>query len=146
RDPARQDHHPRRARPLDPRGRGAGDGRRAHPPSPAPCRGGTDHRRPRLRAQVPPARSRLRQDEGPGGRRGDRARGTGVSFRTTHTGSLPRPEYLLEPMFAREAGEAALGEAIERATAEVVARQIEAGISAIGDGEMSKPSYATYIK
>ena len=42
-------------------------------------------------------------------------------FRTTHTGSLPRPEYLLELMFAREGGEAVdeatLGEAIERATA-----------------------------
>ena len=73
-----------------------------------------------------------------------------MSFRTTHTGSLPRPEYLLEPMFAREGGEAvdeaALGEAIERATAEVVALQIQAGIGVIGDGEMSKPSYATYIK
>ena len=71
-------------------------------------------------------------------------------FRTTHTGSLPRPEYLLEPMFAREAGEAvdetSLDEAIERATAEVVERQKQAGITAIGDGEMSKPSYATYIK
>lgn len=71
-------------------------------------------------------------------------------FLTTHTGSLPRPEYLLDLMFARESGEAieegALNEAVERATAEVVRRQKQAGISVVGDGEMSKPSYATYIK
>ena len=71
-------------------------------------------------------------------------------FATTHTGSLPRPDYLLDLMFAREAGEdferAALDEAIERATAEVIAQQKQAGLTIIGDGEMSKPSYATYIK
>src|SRR5690606_15958294 len=76
--------------------------------------------------------------------------GDGVSFRTTHTGSLPRPDYLLDLMFAREGGEAveqaALDEAIERATAYVLDRQKQAKISVIGDGEMSKPSYATYIK
>ena len=80
----------------------------------------------------------------------DRARGAGVSFRTTHTGSLPRPDDLLDLMFAREGGEAvdeaALDEAIERATAYVIDRQKQAGVSVIGDGEMSKPSYATYIK
>ncbi len=71
-------------------------------------------------------------------------------FATTHTGSLPRPEYLLDLMFAREGGEAvdqaALDEAIDRATAEVLGHQVKAGISIVGDGEMSKPSYATYIK
>ena len=71
-------------------------------------------------------------------------------FRTTHTGSLPRPDYLLDLMFARESGDSvsdtALDAAIERATAEVVERQKQAGITVIGDGEMSKPSYATYIK
>jgi 5-methyltetrahydropteroyltriglutamate--homocysteine methyltransferase len=53
-------------------------------------------------------------------------------------------------MFAREGGAAidaaTLDEAIERATAFVLDRQKQAGISVIGDGEMSKPSYATYIK
>ncbi len=71
-------------------------------------------------------------------------------FKTTHTGSLPRPDYLLDLMFAREGGEAVdegrLAEAIDRATADVIARQAEAGITVVGDGEMSKPSYATYIK
>ncbi len=73
-----------------------------------------------------------------------------MAFRTTHTGSLPRPDYLLKLMFARESGEvvdeAKLEEAIERATAYVVDRQKRAGITVINDGEMSKPSYATYIK
>jgi 5-methyltetrahydropteroyltriglutamate--homocysteine methyltransferase len=73
-----------------------------------------------------------------------------VSFKTTHTGSLPRPDYLLEPMFARESGEAVdeskLGEAIDRATAYAINRQKQAGVTVINDGEMSKPSYATYIK
>ncbi|OYW46974.1 MAG: epoxyalkane--coenzyme M transferase [Sphingomonadales bacterium 32-68-7] len=73
-----------------------------------------------------------------------------MSFKTTHTGSLPRPDDLLALMFARESGEAVdesvLGEAVERATAHVIERQRRAGVSVIGDGEMSKPSYATYIK
>lgn len=71
-------------------------------------------------------------------------------FATTHTGSLPRPEHLLDLMFARESGEhvdqTALDDAVDRATADVVARQKQAGIDVVGDGEMSKPSYATYIK
>ncbi|HTN13471.1 MAG TPA: cobalamin-independent methionine synthase II family protein [Sphingomonadaceae bacterium] len=73
-----------------------------------------------------------------------------MSFSTTHTGSLPRPEKLLAFVFAREGGEAvdeaAFDAAVEDATAHVLARQVEAGISIVGDGEMSKPSYATYIK
>ena len=73
-----------------------------------------------------------------------------MSFKTTHTGSLPRPEYLLDLMFAREGGEdvdeAVLNDAIEQATATVIAEQVKAGITVVGDGEMSKPSYATYIK
>jgi len=73
-----------------------------------------------------------------------------MSFKTTHTGSLPRPESLLRLIFAREGGEAVdegeLAAAIDDATAGVLARQVQAGISVVGDGEMSKPSYATYIK
>jgi 5-methyltetrahydropteroyltriglutamate--homocysteine methyltransferase len=73
-----------------------------------------------------------------------------VSFKTSHTGSLPRPQYLLDLMFAREGGQRVdqrkLDEAIEQATNEVTERQVKAGITIINDGEMSKPSYATYIK
>lgn len=72
------------------------------------------------------------------------------SFLTTHTGSLPRPDRLMSLMFAQEAGEAvdaaAIDAAVDDAVAEMVARQAQAGIAIVGDGEMSKPSYATYIK
>jgi len=56
----------------------------------------------------------------------------------------------MQIMFAREDGialeQAALERAVTGAVNEVVARQLKAGIDVINDGEMSKPSYATYIK
>jgi 5-methyltetrahydropteroyltriglutamate--homocysteine methyltransferase len=71
-------------------------------------------------------------------------------FLTTHTGSLPRPDDLIRMMFAREEGvpvdRAALGARIRSAVAEVVGKQAGAGIAVVNDGELSKPSYATYIK
>jgi 5-methyltetrahydropteroyltriglutamate--homocysteine methyltransferase len=71
-------------------------------------------------------------------------------FLTTHTGSLPRPDDLIRTMHAKEAGvpvePAALAERVRAAVAEVVKKQAAAGIDLINDGEMSKPSYATYIK
>ncbi|MGX7896246.1 cobalamin-independent methionine synthase II family protein [Tsuneonella sp. HG222] len=73
-----------------------------------------------------------------------------MPFKTTHTGSLPRPEHLLDLMLAREGGDEvsseAMNSAVEEATKFVVRRQVEAGITVVNDGEMSKPSYATYIK
>src|SRR4030095_10703899 len=71
-------------------------------------------------------------------------------FLTTHTGSLPRPEDLIRIMFAKEEGipvaPRALAARIRAAVAEIVQRQTAAGIDIVNDGEMSKPSYATYIK
>jgi 5-methyltetrahydropteroyltriglutamate--homocysteine methyltransferase len=71
-------------------------------------------------------------------------------FLTTHTGSLPRPDDLIRMMYAKEEGvpvePAALAARVRAAVAEVVARQAAAGVDLINDGEMSKPSYATYIK
>lgn len=71
-------------------------------------------------------------------------------FLTTHTGSLPRPDDLISIMYAKEEGQnidhAELGERIHAAVAEVVAKQRKAGIDIINDGEVSKPSYATYVK
>lgn len=71
-------------------------------------------------------------------------------FLTTHTGSLPRPDDLVRMMYAREEGvpveREALAARIRSAVAEVVAKQVEAGIDLVNDGEMSKPSYATYVK
>jgi 5-methyltetrahydropteroyltriglutamate--homocysteine methyltransferase len=69
---------------------------------------------------------------------------------TTHTGSLPRPDDLIRMMFAKEEGipidRAALADRIRSAVAETVAKQTEAGVDIVNDGEVSKPSYATYIK
>jgi 5-methyltetrahydropteroyltriglutamate--homocysteine methyltransferase len=69
---------------------------------------------------------------------------------TTHTGSLPRPDDLIRMMYAKEEGvpvePAALAARVRAAVAEVVSRQVAAGIDLVNDGEMSKPSYATYVK
>jgi 5-methyltetrahydropteroyltriglutamate--homocysteine methyltransferase len=71
-------------------------------------------------------------------------------FLTTHTGSLPRPPDLVRTMFAKEEGvpvdTAALQSRIAAAVNEIVAKQTVAGVDIVNDGEMSKPSYATYIK
>src|SRR5919198_6727910 len=69
---------------------------------------------------------------------------------TTHTGSLPRPKPLIDLILERERGgavDAAAFEAeAEKAVDEIVARQLAAGIDVVSDGEMSKPSYTTYIR
>src|SRR6476646_2351343 len=71
-------------------------------------------------------------------------------FLTTHTGSLPRPDDLIAMMYAKESGvpvdPQALAMRVRDAVAEVVKKQADAGIDVINDGEMSKPSYATYVK
>jgi 5-methyltetrahydropteroyltriglutamate--homocysteine methyltransferase len=71
-------------------------------------------------------------------------------FLTTHTGSLPRPDDLVRMMYAREEGvpvdPGALAARVASAVEEVVRRQADAGVDVVNDGEMSKPSYATYIK
>jgi 5-methyltetrahydropteroyltriglutamate--homocysteine methyltransferase len=71
-------------------------------------------------------------------------------FLTTHTGSLPRPDDLIGMMYAKEEGVPvephALAARVHSAVAEVVDKQLAAGIDLVNDGEMSKPSYATYIK
>jgi hypothetical protein len=63
-------------------------------------------------------------------------------FLTTHTGSLPRPDDLIRAMFAKEEGvpvdRAALGARILAAVAEVVKKQVEAGVDLVNDGEMSR--------
>jgi 5-methyltetrahydropteroyltriglutamate--homocysteine methyltransferase len=69
---------------------------------------------------------------------------------TTHTGSLPRPKPLIDFILRREQGEAIDAASFDAATAravdEVVARQVSTGIDVVSDGEMSKPSYTTYIR
>ena len=69
---------------------------------------------------------------------------------TTHTGSLPRPDDLIRMLWAQADGvpvdPAALASRVESAVEEMVKKQLAAGVSLINDGEMSKPSYATYVK
>ncbi len=70
-------------------------------------------------------------------------------IRTTHVGSLPRPESLLSLLRARADGADvdadALATELRDGVREVVARQVQIGIDIVSDGEFSKPSYATYV-
>ena len=69
---------------------------------------------------------------------------------TTHVGSLPRPKAVTDVVFGRERGDPIsdtdFGTVIRGAVEDVVARQRSAGVDVVSDGEMSKISYATYIK
>ena len=67
---------------------------------------------------------------------------------TTHVGSLPRSAAVTDVVFAQEQGkDPDNADAIIRsAVDEVVARQVATGVDVVSDGEMSKISYATYIK
>lgn len=69
---------------------------------------------------------------------------------TTHAGSLPRPAEFLPLVLAQEAGEPVdntkLETEVRSAVKETVRRQQDAGIDVLNDGEVSKPSYATYVK
>ncbi|WP_028066123.1 cobalamin-independent methionine synthase II family protein [Solirubrobacter soli] len=68
---------------------------------------------------------------------------------TTHVGSLPRPDDLIRTMFAKQEGvpidHAALEVRTRSAVAETVGKQLAAGVDVVSDGEMSKPSYVTYV-
>ena len=69
---------------------------------------------------------------------------------TTHVGSLPRPDDVAELLLKREHeepfDEAELDARITRGVAGIVARQREAGVDVVSDGEMSKVAYSTYAK
>jgi 5-methyltetrahydropteroyltriglutamate--homocysteine methyltransferase len=69
---------------------------------------------------------------------------------TTHVGSLPRPQEVVDLLFAQDRGEpvdeSKFNETMRRAAADLVKRQAECGIDVASDGETSKISYATYIR
>jgi 5-methyltetrahydropteroyltriglutamate--homocysteine methyltransferase len=69
---------------------------------------------------------------------------------TTHVGSLPRPQDVVDLLFAQDRGEPyddpQFEDAIRRAVKQVVKDQSKAGIDIVSDGEMSKISYATYSR
>jgi len=73
-----------------------------------------------------------------------------TAIRTTHVGSLPRSQEVVDFIFARERGEpfdqAEFDACMRRAVSDTVRRQREAGIDIVSDGETSKISYATYVK
>ena len=69
---------------------------------------------------------------------------------TTHVGSLPRTQDVVDFIFAREREEsfdpADFDQTMRAAVARTVAKQVAAGIDIVSDGETSKISYATYVK
>ena len=73
-----------------------------------------------------------------------------MSIKTTHVGSLPRTQEVVDMIFARENGEGydqnAFDAVMRVGCAATVGRQAEAGIGIVSDGETSKISYATYVK
>ena len=73
-----------------------------------------------------------------------------TAIRTTHVGSLPRTQKVVDFIFARERNEpyaqADFDAAMAEAVMETVGRQKKAAIDIVSDGETSKISYATYVK
>lgn len=69
---------------------------------------------------------------------------------TTHVGSLPRPQEVVDMLFAEDRGDAYeqtdYNTVMARNVADVVEKQREVGVDIPSDGEMSKISYATYIR
>ncbi|MEH6550335.1 MAG: cobalamin-independent methionine synthase II family protein [Pseudomonadales bacterium] len=69
---------------------------------------------------------------------------------TTHVGSLPRSQEVVDMIFARENGEdydqQEFAEVMTRNVDDCVAKQLKSGIDIVSDGETSKISYATYVK
>lgn len=69
---------------------------------------------------------------------------------TTHVGSLPRTQDVVDFIFAREHGkdynQTAFDACMTAAVSETVRKQKEAGVDIVSDGETSKISYATYVK
>jgi 5-methyltetrahydropteroyltriglutamate--homocysteine methyltransferase len=69
---------------------------------------------------------------------------------TTHVGSMPRPDDMLDLLRREDRGEAvdqtALQARATTAVAETVKAQVSAGIDVVNDGEQSKMSYHVYLK
>ena len=69
---------------------------------------------------------------------------------TTHVGSLPRPQALVDLLVKKDQNQpydhAAFDREVTKAVADIVAHQVAIGIDVVSDGEASKVGYATYIK
>ena len=73
-----------------------------------------------------------------------------TSILTTHVGSLPRSKKLSELLFKKDKGDSfdidLFEQVVGKNVEQVVNRQLDVGIDYVSDGEMSKISYATYVK
>jgi len=73
-----------------------------------------------------------------------------TKIKTTHVGSLPRSNELSELLFKKDQKEQLdfnqFDKVVQKDVNNIVKKQIEVGIDYISDGEMSKISYATYVK
>ena len=71
-------------------------------------------------------------------------------IKTTHVGSLPRSNELSDLLFKKDKGENIdinhFDETVKRDVKMIVKKQKDLGIDFVSDGEMSKISYATYVK
>jgi len=69
---------------------------------------------------------------------------------TTHVGSLPRPQDVVDLLFAQDRGEPVdqdlFDSTMKRGVADAIQKQQESGVDIVSDGETSKISYATYIR
>jgi len=69
---------------------------------------------------------------------------------TTHVGSLPRPQDVVDLLFAQDRGEpvdqALFDSTMKRGVTDAIRKQEESGVDIVSDGETSKISYATYIR
>jgi len=70
-------------------------------------------------------------------------------FFTTHTGSLPRPDGLIELLGRVSKGEPVdqqeLDRLAEESTLDVIHKQVQAGVDVINSGEQSRTSFSTYV-
>ena len=73
-----------------------------------------------------------------------------MAIKTTHVGSLPRTQKVVDFIFARENkisfSQEEFDKAMSEAVLETVKKQVKVGINIVSDGETSKISYATYVK
>ena len=73
-----------------------------------------------------------------------------VKIKTTHVGSLPRSNELSNLLASKDNQEkidiSSFDAMVKKNVSEVVKKQINSGLDSVSDGEMSKISYATYIK
>ena len=73
-----------------------------------------------------------------------------TTIKTTHVGSLPRTQDVVDFIFARENekpfDQVEFDACMAAAVSETVRKQVEAGVDIVSDGETSKISYATYVK